>query len=163
MAQVRLEVVSGETPNFNKALPARIDGPTVSEAADIDPRQFLVDAEFADKDQPLVFRLHFGVCDDAETFCIPMTQEFEVWLERDEQGGSRPGVFMPEMFADMMKLDTNGDGHLTADELPPGKVSLYIGHIDKNNNDELEPDEIQEFLSMFNNGRGFETDKNDGG
>lgn len=91
-----------------------------------------------------------------------MAQEFEVWLKRDEQGGSRPRVFMPEMFAEMMKFDLNKDGHLTKDELPPGQVSLYIGHIDKNNNDALELDEILEFLSIFNNGRGFESNQNDG-
>jgi len=163
MATVRMEVVAGDGSNSNTAKPALSDGPKVSEPADIDPRQFLVQAEFMDKDQPLLIRIHFAVCDDAETFCVPMTQEFEVWQRPDPQGGSRPGVFMPAMFADMMKMDTNGDGHLTKDELPPGKVSLYIGHVDKNNNDQLEPDEIREFFSMFNNGRGFERSKNDGG
>ena len=70
--------------------------------------------------------------------------------------GSRPGVFLNGLFADVRDYDKNGDGDITTDELPEGKVTLYTGHIDYNGNDILEKDEIDRFLKMFNNGKGVD-------
>ncbi len=105
----------------------------------------------------------YVACDDAETFCLPVKQKFIVKLKRDPFGGTRPGVFMPQVFANIKKFDKNQDGIITKDKLPEGHISLYIGAIDKNNDNKLDAQEIKEFHKMFNNGRGFDSDKNFGG
>ena len=141
-------------------------GPKVKEAADVDPRQFLISLKTLDKTdfkKPIEITISYVACDDAETFCMPVKQKYIVKLNPDIHGGTRPGVFMPRMFANVKKFDKNKDGEITKDELPEGMVSLYIGHIDKNNDDKLNAREIKEFLQMFNNGRGFDSDKNFGG
>ena len=140
-------------------------GPKVDEPADVDPRQFMLaikTSNSTDFSKPLQITVAYAACDDAETFCLPVKQKFVVRWKPDRYGGSRPGVFMPGMFANVKKFDKNGDGVITKDELPEGRVSLYIGHIDKNNDDKLDAREIKEFLQMFNNGRGFESDKDFG-
>ncbi|MEM7457428.1 MAG: hypothetical protein AAF456_24045 [Planctomycetota bacterium] len=140
-----------------------LDGPDVDPDSDIDPRQFLIDLDDVSSEEPIEITVSYAVCDDAETFCINVEQQYRVVLETDEFGGTRPGIFLVEMFNDVEKMDANGDGHLTADELPPGRVSLYIGHMDKNSNGQIDAEEIADFKAMFNNGEGFLTDKNDGG
>ena len=62
--------------------------PTVKEAADADPREFLLEVE-GHSSKPLVITVKYFACDDAETFCKAVTQRYEVVLERDRDGGSR--------------------------------------------------------------------------
>lgn len=126
----------------------------VTEDADVDPRQFLIDVKVKNSNAPLIVFMTYTVCDDAETFCKQITQEYHVNLRPNTNLGTRPGIFLNEMFANVRDLDANGDGDLTIDELPAGKVSLYIGHMDYNGNDKIEKSEIDRFLKMFNNGRG---------
>ena len=66
------------------------------------------------------------------------------------------------VFAKIREFDKNGDGDITEDELPAGSVSLYVGHADYNGNGTIEAAEIDKFLQMFNNGKGFESGLNDG-
>lgn len=138
-------------------------GPDVQPDADIDPRQFLIQGDMKDSTEPFKVTLTYTVCDDAETFCSTITQNYVVHLKSSRGLGSRPGVFMPEMFAKIREFDKNGDGNVTKNELPMGEVTLYIGHMDYNGNEIIEKAEIDKFLAMFNNGRGFDSDKNDGG
>ena len=39
---------------------------------------------------------------------------------------------------------------------------MYIGHMDYDGDDIIQSEEIDRFLKMFNNGRGFDTNLNDG-
>lgn len=126
----------------------------VKEDADVDPRQFLIDANIINKSAPLIVKMTYTICDDAETFCKEVTQEYHVYMKPNTNFGTRPGIFLNEMFANVRDLDVNGDGDLTTDELPSGKISLYIGHMDYNGNDKIEKAEIDRFCQMFNNGRG---------
>ena len=61
--------------------------------ADADPREFLIkiDGESV-TEQPIKITARFMICDDDETFCVPVTQEFSVFLERDRDQGRRMGV-----------------------------------------------------------------------
>ena len=129
--------------------------PKVAEPSDIDPREFLIDVEFKDEPKPIELTAQFTVCDDAETFCLPVKQRFKINVKRDEYGGTRPGIFLESLFSEVEKMDKNKDGCLTNDELPPGKVTLYIGHMDKNENGKIDAEEISEFKAMFGNGKGF--------
>lgn len=156
---VAIQIDGPEGMTFSET---ELSGPDVEEDADVDPRQFLIDVEGESTD-PINVSVTYTVCDDAETFCHTITQNYEVRLEPDRNLGSRPGIFMPQMFAEVKQFDENGDGDLTPDELPEGQVTLYVGHMDFDGNGIIEKAEIEHFMSMFNNGRGFDSSANDGG
>ena len=139
-----------------------MQSPVIEAPADVDPRQFLVDVKGAKEKQELEVQLTYTVCDDVETFCRTMKQTYIISIDRDPNGGSRPGIFMPAMFARVREFDKNKDGKITKAELPAGRRTLYIGHMDYNANDIIEMAEVDQFLKMFNNGRGFDSEKNDG-
>ena len=56
--------------------------------ADADPREFLVDVD-GRSDKPMRITIKYFACDDAETFCKPVRQEYLVSFDRDRDGGSR--------------------------------------------------------------------------
>lgn len=156
--KVKIEIKSDDSIAI---VPSVLQSPEVKEDADVDPRQFVVDASTTGKPEPLRVVVTYTVCDDAETFCKEITQQYQVNFEIDRNLGTRPGIFLNEMFANVRDLDTNGDGKLTKDELPAGQVTLYVGHMDYNGNEIIEADEIDRFMTMFNNGRGVD-EYNDG-
>lgn len=107
--------------------------------SDIDPREFVLTANgLTDAEQKSFrVRVRYFACSDIEGWCKPFTQEYQVSLEADPDGGSarrggglgaRPGRrnppfppggrgrFSVERF---MEHDKDGDGKVTADELPP--------------------------------------------
>lgn len=62
----------------------------VEEPADADPREFLV--EYSGRStEPIRAKLSYFACDDAETFCDRVEQEYLIYLERDPDGGRRFG------------------------------------------------------------------------
>ena len=130
----------------------------VDEDADVDPRQFLVPAKVAQQGGTFIASITYTVCDDAETFCKTFTQQYEVTLVPDRKLGTRPGIFLFSMFKDVREHDKNEDGKLTVDELPPGKVSMYVGHMDYDGNNVIDFEEIDRFMKMFNEGRGILTE-----
>ena len=157
--RVKIEIKTDGVVTFEKNV---LVSDEVKEDADVDPRQFLLKAEIQDKTSPLLVKLTYTVCDDAQTFCTEVSQEYQVNLEPNPNLGTRPGIFLNEMFANVRDFDTNGDGDITKDEIPAGKVSMYVGHMDYNANETIEKAEIEQFLKMFNNGRGV-SKFNDGG
>ncbi|MDG1872657.1 MAG: hypothetical protein P8J27_02005 [Mariniblastus sp.] len=160
--KVKIEFVTDGSMTFQKT---ELLSKEVLEDADIDPRQFLVNAVAnVDKEEPTPLRVTvtYTVCDDAETFCREVSQKYIVMFQPTRDLGSRPGIFLNSMFADVRDFDKNGDGNLTADELPEGKVTLYVGHMDYNGNEIIEKDEIDRFMKMFNNGAGVDA-YDDGG
>ena len=66
-------------------------GPTVTEKADGDPREFLVDVD----EGPVDIKLKYVACDDKETWCDKLTQDFIVTQVADRDAGrvsgARPG------------------------------------------------------------------------
>jgi len=112
-------VESGVTPATGQA-------PKVKEPADADPREFLVDITAAVRDTPVDLEVRYFACDDANTFCVPVTQSYRIHLEGDKDGGSamgrkiagREGPTAERMLASFKQMDANGDGKLTRDELP---------------------------------------------
>ena len=149
-------------PEGTAADPVEMLSPEVESDADIDPRQFLVDMARGESRQPLMVKVEYTVCDDAENFCTNVIQQYRVDFKRTGDLGSRPSTFMPAMFAKIKELDKNGDGNVTQDEIPAGSVTLFVGHADYDGNGTIEAAELDTFLKMFNNGRGFDSDLNDG-
>jgi hypothetical protein len=71
------------------------EGPDVDVDADADPREFLLDlcdeTVRGGRDEPheIMIVVRYFACDDAETFCKPVSQTYRITLERDRDGGSR--------------------------------------------------------------------------
>ena len=157
--KISIEVETPEGVTMNQA---SFQGPDVKEDADIDPRQFLAKVNRNEIDGPFHVTVKYVVCDDAETFCYKISQQYEVEFTPNRAAGSRPGVFMPAMFAKVAELDTNADGKVAGDEFPENMATLYLSHMDRNDDDEIDSREIELFMAMYNEGRGFASDKNDG-
>ena len=66
-------------------------GPIVEAKADADPREFIIDVDGG----PVNITLKYIACDDKETWCKRLTQEFAVTQEADPDAGrisgQRPG------------------------------------------------------------------------
>lgn len=149
--KVRVEITAPKEMGFAET---KLEGPKVEVDADVDPRMFLVDFDSKGDLGPIQIKLHYVVCDDAETFCFPVTQEFAVTPKPLGNGSTRPGIFLNEMFGDVKKFDKNGDGKITAEELGKGNVTLYMTHIDYNLDNVISTDELERFNRMYSNGRG---------
>jgi hypothetical protein len=144
--------------------PASGTGPDVSAPADSDPREFLVNVTAESIDQPLELDVFYFGCDDALTFCIPVTQSYEITLTRDEShdwsiqsdengpilgggpggvpGGGRGGAGRGRGAPDMSSLDTDGDGRISLDEAPE-QMKGFFGQIDSNGDGYVSADEMQ--------------------
>ncbi|MFQ5766910.1 MAG: hypothetical protein ACE5ID_02880 [Acidobacteriota bacterium] len=70
--------------------PSAGQAPQVEEHADADPREFLVDLKTDSKGEsgPLDLEVHYFACDDDNTFCVPVTQRYQIALKVDHDGGS---------------------------------------------------------------------------
>ena len=138
------------TPTEGKAETVEVD-------ADADPREFLVTVE-GRSTEPMIVTVKYFACDDAETFCVPVSQEYLVSFERDPDGGTRRqtgdrmaqnrGSSGRSRMAEMMQrialmraLDINADGKLSADEIESAPASLR--KIDNNGDDRLSEQEIR--------------------
>ncbi len=144
--------------------PASGVGPDVEEAADADPREFLVDVTAHSVDQPLDLDVFYFACDDALTFCVPVNQSYRVTLARDEShdwsiqtnadgpelGGGPPGRGGGQGGAarggrgrpNFSSLDADGDGRISMDEAP-GRMQDFFGRMDANDDGFLSESEFQ--------------------
>ncbi|MEM7478940.1 MAG: hypothetical protein AAF483_28490 [Planctomycetota bacterium] len=77
-----------EAPSGIRLETSKGSGPEVDAKADADPREFLIPYN-GNSNQPLRVKVSYFACDDAETFCNRVEQEYLVTLERDRDGGSR--------------------------------------------------------------------------
>jgi hypothetical protein len=159
-----------QTPAGVELNPASGTGPEVQAKADADPREFLVDVT-GKSSLPIELTVKYIACDDAETFCKPVTQHYRVFLERDPDGGSRraagrnrPSSTGPpggrsanamqgpsmEMFRN---LDSNRDGKLTKDELPE-RMRQRWAMMDTNGDGAVDAKEQQAVLQRIQRMRG---------
>ena len=138
-------------------------GPSVTADADIDPRMFLVDWERkSSPDKSISVLLTYTVCDDAETFCQTISQKYEIEIRADRRAGSRPGIFMPSMFARVSDLDRDKNGLIEGSEFPAQQATLYLSHMDNNLDGVIDRNEVKAFMALFNHGRGFDSPHDDG-
>ena len=77
-----------ETAEGVRVTPSRGTGPKVKQPADKDPREFLLNIAATGQSRPLRLTVRYFACDDAETFCIPVTQRYTVHLKPAPRGKS---------------------------------------------------------------------------
>lgn len=148
--------------------PAGGTGPKVDVDADADPREFLLTVDLDPDAGPFEVTLHYFACDDAETFCLPVSQKYLVHLERDRDGGSRrsggsgrgqrqplrtpggrartPG---PTFLRSLLAADSNEDGQITKDELPSRMAERILARYDTNENGKLDKEELDTIRSVI--------------
>lgn len=144
-------------------------GPKVDVSADVDPREFLIDINSDSKiTEPLEITAKFMICDDAETFCIPVTEVFTVQLKEDPELGRRMsgmrarggrgnrdgrrgrGNNRGNRAERMMRRDTNKDGKISKEEAPEPMQERF-DDFDTNDDGFLDKDELE---AMDGRGRG---------
>jgi hypothetical protein len=144
-----------EPPRGVTVTPAKGAGPKVDVDADADPREFLIDVN-GRSDEPMKITIKYFACDDAETFCKPVTQQYLVSFDRDRDGGSRrsstrggrQSAQMAGRMAEMMRrvpvmaaLDRNGDGKISSAEIDQAATSLR--RVDRNQDGAITRDEMR--------------------
>ena len=79
------------TPDGISITPSKIVGPDPEEAADADPREFLLEVDSEQAGGTVDLQVKYFACDDALTFCVPVTQDYKVTLARDtSHDGANP-------------------------------------------------------------------------
>jgi EF hand len=161
-APVRFEI---DAPPGVQVTPTEFTAAEIEVPADADPREFLVTVE-GKSELPITLTVKYFACDDAETFCKPVTQQYQIAMVQDRDGGSRrsssgrssnsrrPGGAtaqssqMNERREMMMKrfplhnaLDSDGDGEISAEELKSAARSLR--QLDRNRDGRITADELR--------------------
>ena len=148
-----------ESPEGVSTTPAHAFGPDVTEEADRDPREFLVDVEFKNSSEPLKLTARYFACDDANTFCIPVVQNYRIHLERDPDGGMARRGFgggpggRGRFFVRLWENDQNKDGKLSRDEVPERFLRRFE-FMDSDGDGFIEREEMEQMASRFGRGRG---------
>ncbi|MFQ5741117.1 MAG: EF-hand domain-containing protein [Acidobacteriota bacterium] len=146
------------SPKGVRLTPAKGVGPHLKEPADKDPREFLVDIAAESFSAPLDLTVRYFACDDANTFCIPVTQRYAIHLQRDRDGGSafrrrrsdrRGGGFLNRL----RDSDTNGDGRIGRDEVPEAFKSRF-SFLDANGDGFIDEKELESAAQRRRGGLG---------
>jgi len=116
------------------ATPETASGPEVEEDADSDPREFLVQIDRGESEQPLAMEFHYYAC--SPKWCIPVSQAYVIHWERDADAG-RPIEQMGRggpgggFLSRLLEFDLDGDGRLTMDEAPEA-IQARFERMDQN-------------------------------
>ncbi len=140
-------------------------GPTVSQATDVDPREFLLDVENWSKGDSITCAVKYYACSDSEGWCKPVQQEYEITLEANRQGGSamtrsprsrgRQGGEGSSgsrggQSPTLDRFDSNKDGVLTPDEVPE-RMSRMFDRMDSNNDGKIDAEEFNKMVESRKN------------
>ncbi|MDF1824660.1 MAG: hypothetical protein P1U68_08455 [Verrucomicrobiales bacterium] len=140
--------------------------------ADMDPREFLVELDLStvEAGTPIIISVDYFACDDADRWCKPVTQTFEISLETDRDagrvqipGGGRggtkgggmkgrgkgsagPGRGMPSAENILSRFDTNEDGALSREEAT-GPMAQRFDQMDTNRDGSVSIEELEARLA----------------
>ncbi len=145
-------------PDGTKISPVTGKGPKVEEEGDVDPREFLVDIEGANPDEPIEVSVKYFACNDEQGWCVPVTQKYVIHLKQDRDGGSvrrggsrgRPGSGSggggPDggfSVARLFRFDKNDDGKVSKAELPQ-QMQRMLDRFDTNGDGAIDRKEAEE-------------------
>lgn len=80
-----------EAPPGMEIDPKQLRGPQPKHDTDVDPREFLVNLKATNLTQPIKITVRYYACNDAEGWCVPLTQKYIVHMKRDPDGGKPLG------------------------------------------------------------------------
>lgn len=141
-APLEFEVVAPESIELT---PATGKAPNVRQDADADPREFLLQVS-GRADQPLRLTVKYFACDDAETFCKPVVQQYDVTLRPDRDGGARRPGGMPA-------------GRVAGGRLANEPAPENIAGSDRRPTDNSDPDSSRRLRRALDFFRQFDTDR----
>jgi hypothetical protein len=146
-APLRFEV---KTVGEVSVSPASGEGPQVEVEADIDPREFLLNVDKGLGSVALKVTVHYYACDDAQTFCVPVTQHYQVQLVGDPDGGNRRAPPASQAASEPASgnprellvrfFDTNRDGSISLDEIEAAPERLR--RLDRDGNGRIAREEL---------------------
>lgn len=148
-----------EVPEGTTVSPVSDSGPQVEAESDVDPREFLVDIQRGKTDAPLKLTVYYYACNDAEGWCVPVTQQYAIHLERDEDGGramgrgGRGGRRGLAFLRRLWERDTDGDGRISRDEAPR-RMQRRFDFMDGNGDGFIDEAEVKQMRERFRSGRG---------
>lgn len=162
--------------------PATGTGPKVSAPTDTDPREFLGSVDGWNDQGPLTVKVVYYACsdgngDDAKAFCRKIEQTYVVHRERDRnagtvqsrsrgpggRGGGRGNMGQGQNGADrMMRMDTNGDGKISAEEAKGTPMERRFDMMDRNGDGELDNAELEQMRQRLRNRGGSGGDRGNG-
>ncbi len=139
-------------PDGIKLSPTSGEGPKVDVASDSDPREFLVEIEGAESREPIELTVRYFACNSEEGWCIPVTQQVAIRLERDRDGGrafgrgrtggQRGSPAGPRSMAERLRSrDRDGDGKLSRDEVPE-RMARRFDRMDTNGDGFIDGEEL---------------------
>ena len=153
-------------PDGVRVTPASGTFAQIEEPADADPREFLVDIAADDSAASFDLSVTYYACDDANTFCIPVTQSYTVSLHVDPDAGrvfgagrfgGRGGRGGPEAMTERVdrikSWDANDDGLVARSEVPEPMRDRF-DRMDENGDGVLEVDEIESLPARMGPGAG---------
>ncbi|MDF1859915.1 MAG: hypothetical protein P1U87_06850 [Verrucomicrobiales bacterium] len=139
--------------------PATAEAEEVAEhEADRDPRDFLIEVNRGSSEEALLVSVTYFACDDGDTWCKSITQEFQLhWdVDRDagriQAAGARrgggpgrgAGKGMPDAASIFTRMDANSDGSISRDEAR-GPMTERFDQIDTNEDGILKKEELEVF------------------
>ncbi len=75
------------SPDGVRVAPSQGQGPKVDAESDVDPREFLVEVDRCEAVGPLELVVRYFGCNDAEGWCMPVTQNYTIRFEADPDAG----------------------------------------------------------------------------
>ena len=168
-APMKYEITAPEGVTVTEAVGS---APEVEEAdADLDPREFLVEIDFGDSkpETPLLVRVDYFACDNAETFCKAVSQVYEVHWKTDrdagrvQSGGNRRGGGgegmtrrpgggnsrrMPDPDQLLSRMDRNEDGAISKEEAQ-GQMVQRFDVMDSDKDGKVTEDELRKHLERM--------------
>lgn len=153
-------------PENVHASPESGTGPKLDVKADVDPREFLLDVD-GFTEQPIRVKVRYFACDDGETFCVPVSQEYKVFPELDNDAGwvfaryrirqrgeqVAAGRGPAAMVKRILQRDRDGDGKISKQETPP-PMRRRFDRMDANGDGFLQREELTAMAARMSRARG---------
>jgi hypothetical protein len=79
--------ITVETPEGVHVNSKTMEGPKVKEPVDIDPREFLIEVRGEPTHAPFHVAVSYFACNDEESWCKAIAQEYAVYLQEDRDAG----------------------------------------------------------------------------
>ena len=163
-------------PEGTTMSPAKANAPKVEAATDIDPREFMVNVTDWSPGTSIPITVKYFACSEKEGWCKPVTQTYDLVLQRDRSAGSVHGRSFRRgggqeagrggrggrggragrqggQMSNLAQMDRNGDGKISKDEAPQ-RMQQRFDRFDTNGDGFIDSDEMEALRNRMQRGRG---------